>query len=144
MWSSSYSRGKHKQLKYGEEATYIYYHCTRTVDYDCDEPYITEQDLIAQLLNLLPKIKIDEAKITKQIKNDIERFHKLRSEVLHQEYLSGNLEEFELSAVKPENTKMAKTYLEHILKTGSTSDRQQILSCLKTKFILKDRILETC
>jgi len=132
---------KHKKLKYGGEATYIYYHCTRTVDYDCDEPYITEQDLIAQLLNLLPKIKIDEAKITKQIKNDIERFHKLRSEVLHQEYLSGNLEEFELSAVKPENTEMAKTYLEHILKTGSTSDRQQILSCLKTKFILKDRTI---
>lgn len=132
---------RHKKLKYGGEATYIYYHCTRTVDYDCDEPYITEQDLIAQLLNLLPKIKIDENKITQQIKNDIERFHKLRSEVLHQEYLSGNLEEFELSAVKPENTEMAKTYLEHILKTGSTSDRQQILSCLKTKFVLKDRVI---
>jgi len=44
---------------------------------------ITEQDLIAQLLNLLPKNKIDEAKITKQIRNDIERFYKLRSEVLH-------------------------------------------------------------
>lgn len=132
---------KHKKLKYGGEAIYIYYHCTKTVDYDCDEPYITEQDLIDQLLTLLPKIKIDEAKITKQIRSDIEKFHRLRSEVLNQEYLSGNLEELELSAVKPNNTEMAKTYLEHILKTGSVEDRQAIIKCIESKLILKNRQL---
>jgi len=55
--------------------------------------------------------------------------------------LSGNLEEFELSAVKPRNTEMAKTYLEHILKTGSTENRQIIIKCIKTKLALKDRQL---
>lgn len=132
---------KIKKLKYGGESLYVYYHCTRTVDYDCEEPYITEQDLIDQLLALLPEIKLNSNKITKQIRENIERFHKLRSEVLHQEYLSGNLEELELSTVKTSDAEMAKTYFEHILKTGSVEDRQAIIKCIETKLVLKNRQL---
>ena len=42
---------------------------------------------------------------------DIERFHKLRSEVLHQEYLSGNLDDLETSAIKTNDDEMAINYL---------------------------------
>jgi hypothetical protein len=40
---------KTKKLKYGKYAKYIYYHCCRSIDYECDEPYIREEDLIKQL-----------------------------------------------------------------------------------------------
>jgi hypothetical protein len=36
---------------------------------------------------------------------------------------------------------MAKTYLEHILKTGSAEDRQAIIKCIETKLVLKNRQL---
>lgn len=128
-----------KKLKYGGMAKYIYYHCTRSVDYDCDEPYITEQELISQLLAQLPNIKFNKIKITKTIKAEIERFNRLRSEVLHQEYLSGNLAEIEMSAVKDDDDAMARDYLEHMLKTGSPEDRQEAIGMIKSKFVLNNR-----
>lgn len=117
---------------------YIYYHCTRSVDYDCDEPYITEEELISQLLAQLPNIKFSKTKITKKIKTEIERYHRLRSEVLHQEYLSGNLAEIEMSAVKKDD-EMARDYLEHMLKTGSPEDRQEAIGLIKSRFVLSDK-----
>lgn len=132
---------KLKHLKYGGDAIYTYYHCTRTIDYDCDEPYITEQDLIEQLLHLLPQIKLDTEKITQQLKMEIDRFHRLRSDVLNQEYLSGNLEQLELSAIKPTDNDMLKTYFEHILKTGNNTDRQNIVRYIRTKLVLRNKQL---
>lgn len=131
-----------KKLKYGGMTKYVYYHCTRSVDYDCDEPYITEQELISQLLAHLPNIKFNKIKITKTIKAEIERFHRLRSEVLHQEYLSGNLAEIEMSAVKSDDDIMARDYLEHMLKTGSAEDRQEAIGLIKSRFVLRDKKIE--
>ncbi len=132
---------KYKKLKYGGSTKHIYYHCARSVDYDCNEPYITEQDLIDQLLALLPELKINSGKINTKIKHDIERFHKLRSQVLHQEYISGNLTEMELSAVKSSDDQMAREYLKHILKTGSAEDRQEVMGMIRTRFLLTKKCL---
>ncbi len=135
---------KFKKLKYGGYNKYIYYHCGRSVNYDCDEPYITEEDLIKQLLAHINagSVKIHKTKIAKKLKREIERFHKLRSEVLHQEYLSGNLSDIENSAVKSNDEVMAINYLKHVLKTGTSDDRRDALGMIKTKFMLTDKKLK--
>ena len=132
---------RYKKLKYGGFNKHIYYHCARSVDYDCDEPYITEQDLIQQLLAHINagNVKINKTKIAKKLNADIDRFHRLRSEVLHQEYLSGNLDELETSAVKTNDNEMAINYLKHVLKTGSADDRKEALGMIKNKFTLSNR-----
>lgn len=134
---------KYKKLKYGGFRKHTYYHCARSVDYDCDEPYITEADLITQLLAHLNggHIQINKSKIVKKLTADIERFHKLREQVLHQEYLSGNLGELENLAIKPNDEEMGKDYLRHVLKTGTSEERQEALEMIKSKFILLDREL---
>ena len=137
---------RYKKLKYGGFNKHIYYHCARSVDYDCDEPYITESDLIKQLLAHINagNVKIDKAKIAKKLKSDIERFHQLRSEVLHQEYLSGNLGEIENEAMKNNDDEITINYLKHILKTGSPDDRREVLGMVKSKFSLRNKQLELC
>lgn len=134
---------KYKKLKYGGFAKHVYYHCARSIDYDCNEPYITEADLIAQLLSHLNNgnIQINKSKIAKKLTADIERFHKLREQVLHQEYLSGNLGELENLAVKPNDEEMGKDYLKHVLKTGTSEERKEALEMIKTKFILSNKTL---
>lgn len=59
--------------------------------------------------------------------------------MLHQEYLSGNLAEIEMSAVKNDDNIMARDYLEHMLKTGSPEDRQEAIGLIKSRFILSDK-----
>jgi site-specific DNA recombinase len=134
---------RYKKLINGEYNKHVYYHCARSVDYDCDEPYITEADLIKQLLAHINagNVKIHKTKLTKKLIEDIDRFHRLRSEVLHQEYLTGNLDELENSAIKTNDNEMAISYLKHVLKTGSADDRREALGMIKTKFILKNKEL---
>ena len=97
--------------------------------------------MIKQLLAHTNKgnIKIHKTKIAKKLKTDIERFHKLRSEVLHQEYLSGNLGEIEFSAVKSNDEEMAINYIKHVLKTGSSDDRREALGMIKSRFSLLNK-----
>lgn len=130
---------KYKKLKYGGFTKHIYYHCARSVDYDCDEPYITQEDLISQLIAQIDNIKIDEKLITTKLRSEIERFHALRSQVLKQEYLEGNLNQFDYPKDNPVPEDMAKAYLLHVLKAGTSEEQQLILSAIKTKFILTQR-----
>lgn len=122
----------------------IYYHCARSANYDCDEPYITLSDLIKQLIAHINtgNVKIDKAKIAKRLKSDTERFHQLRSDVLHQEYWSGNLGEIENEAVTNNDKEMAINYLKHILNTGSPDDRREALGMIRTKFKLSAKELK--
>jgi hypothetical protein len=87
-------------------------------------------------------MKNQKTKIAKNLKADIDRFHRLRSEVLHQEYLSGNSEEIENSAIKVNDDEMAINYLKHVLKTGSSDDRREALGMIKTNFKLLNRKLD--
>lgn len=135
---------KYKHLKYGGVTKHVYYHCARTVDYDCDEPYITEADLIQQLIAHIENIKVNVTLASKRLLSDIEKFHSLREQVLHQEYLEGNLSQFnqldypEKEAITED---MMKAYIKHILKAGTLEERQGILEVIKTKFTLHNREL---
>ena len=63
-----------KRLKTGEVRRYVYYHCGRTGDLDCIEPYIREADLMAELLGLIDKLELDEIGAQSQFKEELERF----------------------------------------------------------------------
>lgn len=76
------------------------------------------------------------------MRSDVERFHRLRSEVLHQEFLSGNLGEIETSAVKSNDEEMAISYIKHVLKTGSSDDRREALGMIKSRFTLINKELK--
>jgi len=97
--------------------------------------------LVQQLIAQIDDIKIDEKYLTDQLKEEIKRFHSLRGEVLHQEFLTGNLNQFDYPQKEPLGRDMAKDYLFHVLKAGSAEERVKILSAIKTKFILHNKEL---
>lgn len=89
----------------------------------------------------IDEIKLDEKLLTSQLKDEIERFHSLRGEVLHQEFLAGNLNQFDYPQKDPLDRNTAKEYLLHVLKAGSAEDRIKILSAIKTRFLLHNKVL---
>lgn len=86
---------KYRKLKYGGFTKHVYYHCGRSVNYECDEPYITEEDMIRQLTAHIEDIHVNMALASKKLLEDIEKFHTLREHVLREEYLEGNLNQFD-------------------------------------------------
>lgn len=132
---------KYKKLKGGGIRKYIYYHCGRHINYDCDEPYITEEDLIQQLILHIDEIKLHEVELAQYLKQDIDRFHRLRSEVLNQEIISGKLIELDYDAFNHVDKDMVKEYLLYVLKCGTAEERTKVLSAVKTRFILHNKEL---
>ena len=132
---------KYKKLIGGGVRKHIYYHCGRHVDYDCDEPYITEEDLVQQLILHIDEIKLHEVELAQYLKQDIDKFHRLRSEVLNEEIMSGKLIEIDYDAFNHVDKDMVKEYLIYILKSGTAEERIKVLSAVKTKFVLHNREL---
>ena len=135
---------KYKRLKNGGVNTYIYYHCNKTKDLDCKEPYVNEEDLIKQLVVLLPDIKLDSIYLWKEFKDEIKRLNHLKSIIengkkdkveltQHNTYKS-----IELTLDDKENL-MIKDYLVHVLQFGTPEERIKILAGIESKFEITDK-----
>jgi len=131
---------KYKKLISGKFKRHVYYHCTRSVDYDCDQPYITEDDLVKQLLAKINEIEFDQKAVDEKMKQEIERYHRLRSDVLHQEMFEKQMEVMDYPIIKEKSPEeRIRGYVIHVLKTGFSEENQGILEFFKTRFILKDK-----
>lgn len=95
-----------------------------------------------QLIANIDKIKFNHSGVNRKIQEDIERYHRLKTQVLHQEYIDGHLAEFNrIPQTSADKNEMTKNYLLHILQIGTAEERQEALSFIKTKFILSKRTI---
>jgi hypothetical protein len=70
---------KYRRSKANTVNTHIYYHCNRMKDYRCREPVITEEELIKQLIDLLPHFKLDTRFLWNEFKTEIKRLDNLQN-----------------------------------------------------------------
>jgi len=137
---------KYRTTKEGEVHTHIYYHCNRIKDYSCKEPYITELELIKQLVALLPQIRLDTKFLWKEFKEEIKRLNHLESIMIRKEkrqltQTEHNTGSKEIKTISTSEKEMIQDYLLHILQYGTPEERMKILKGIKTLFQLKQREL---
>lgn len=118
---------KFKKLKNGGTNRHVYYFCTQARNIDCKNPAINEPDLIGELIELIDKVDLDELGIKSRIENEIARFNKFRTAVL------GHKQEKSSIDVDVRN------YSKYLLKEGTLVEKRELLSCLKSKLILREK-----
>lgn len=118
---------KFKKLKNGGTNRHVYYFCTKAKNVDCDNKAINETDLINELIELIDKVDLDELGIKEKIKQEIARINKFNTEVLRAKRTKNDMEVD------------IKNYAKYLLKQGTILEKRELLSCLKSKLILKDR-----
>jgi hypothetical protein len=118
---------KFKKLKNGGANRHVYYGCTKAKNKNCKCGYINETDLIKQFENLINEIDIDEIGIKEKIKNELARFKKFQQVVL------GIKEKIVIKDIDIRN------YARYILRHGTITEKRELLSCLKSKLILKNK-----
>ena len=122
---------KFKKQKNGNVHRYVYYGCCKFQDKYCKSGYIREEDLIEQLTGLIDKVQLDEIGMKERIKAEIER---------HKKFQSG------LLGIKEKNIKVAdidiRNYAKYILREGSIFEKRELLSCLKSKLTMANKILK--
>ncbi|MFA5000761.1 MAG: recombinase family protein [Candidatus Paceibacterota bacterium] len=120
---------KFKKQQNGNVHRYVYYGCTKAKDAHCKCGYIEEKDLIKQFELLLDKIDLNEISIKEKIKTEVERFKKFQRVIL------GLKDKIEVGEID------IKNYAKFILRDGTNIEKRELLTCLKSKIILKQKII---
>jgi len=122
-----------KKYENGTQKRYAYYHCTRFRDLDCHEKYIREEELIEQLDALFDKMPVDKIAVDEKIQLEVAKFVEFGQKVL--KYKKREHVEIPKEAEKID----ARTFAKYILKHGSREEKRELLTCLDTTIMLKDK-----
>lgn len=122
---------KYKKLKDGTVARYVYYGCTRSKNHRCKGGYLREEELINQLINLLDQLDINEIGMKHKFEEELERMNKF------QKMFTASSPDKKFKPAKMD----LKDYTKYLLKEGSTIEKRELLSCLKSKLVMKEKIL---
>lgn len=118
---------KFKRLKDGGTNRHVYYMCTKGKGVECKNAPINEKDLIEELTGLLDTIDLDEIGMKSKIEDEMARYNKFRIGVLGMK-------------TKERNTDVdVRNYAKYLLKDGTITEKRELLVCLKSQLILKDR-----
>jgi len=120
---------KFKKLKDGTTNRYVYYGCTKFNNKKCPCGYIREEDLIEQLANILDVVSLDEIGMKDRIKKEIQ---------LHNEFQESVLEKEVKEKVKIKEIDI-RNYAKHILRKRPLHEKRELLSCLRSKLVLRDK-----
>lgn len=138
---------KYRRTKGNIVNTHIYYHCNRVRDYDCEEPYITEEELIRQLITYLPKLKLNKRYLWNEFNEEIKRLTHLKGIISRQTSMEFELTPHKTSVAKSqelsnEEEAMLQDYILHILQYGTPEERIKILGGIQSRFELTQRSLK--
>ncbi len=119
---------KWKKLAKGGMAHYIYYGCNRSRDLHCKGGYIREEELIAQLIERIGELKMDEGVIKKKFQTEYARMRKFQKAFLGAQGPKEVDQEFD-----------PKQYAAHVLKEGTVEEKRELLSSLQSKIVMRDK-----
>lgn len=118
---------KFKHQKNGNVNRYVYYKCTRTRDQDCPCGFINEEDLVAQLQDLMDDLEIQTVPMREKITTEVQRFKKFEQMLLGTK-----------TAVTVKDIDI-RNYAKFILIEGTMDEKREFMRCLKSEICLKNK-----
>ncbi|MDP3725909.1 MAG: recombinase family protein [bacterium] len=119
---------KIKKQQNGNVHRYVYYNCTRLNKRDCKGGLMREENLIEQLSNLMDEIDLDEIGMKERIKAEIERHNKFQSRLLGIKETSAKVGDIDI-----------RNYAKYILRDGTTLEKRELLTCLRSKITMANK-----
>lgn len=122
---------KLKELKDGGFNAHIYYRCTKVKNRECPNESVKESILIDEMLPIIDKMSMDKSELKKKLEEEVARYALFQTGVLG----------IDLKQSKKHKDISIKTFAKHMLKHGTMLQKREVLSCIKTKILLKDKKL---
>ncbi len=116
---------KFKRLKNGTDRRHVYYHCSRQVDYNCKEPFVREETIIEELLNMSSKLALEDEDCEPGLINAIEKYSDMMS----------------TSNTDFKTTDGLGGYAKYVLERGSDFEKTRLIRNLRVNLTLHDRQL---
>lgn len=122
---------KIKELKDGGFNAHVYYRCTKMKNRDCPNESVKESILIDDMCPIIDKMSLDKSELKHKLQEEVARYTLFQTGVL-----GVNLEK-----AKKQKDISIKTFAKHMLKHGTMMQKREILSCIKSKILLRDKKL---
>jgi site-specific DNA recombinase len=122
---------KIKELKNGGFNAHIYYRCTKVKNRDCPNESVKESILIYEMLPIIDKMSMDKSELKKKLEEEVARYALFQTGVLG----------MDLNQSKKHKDISIKTFAKHMLQHGTMLQKREILSCIKSRIVLKDKKL---
>lgn len=122
---------KIKELKDGGFNAHVYYRCTKVKDRNCPNESVKESILIDEMLPIIDKMSLDKSELKQKLQEEVARYALFQTGVLG----------VELSQSKKQKDISIKTFAKHMLKHGTMLQKREILSCIKSRILLRDKKL---
>lgn len=123
--SSVVGEEKIKTRKDGTTKRFVYYHCSRQVDYDCRELFATEAAIVEELTKFSDKLIQEGSPLEPGLAIAIERFGKIMS----------------LTNTKLNKSKINNAYINYVLNEGTIFEKTRLIRNLNIRLKLHNRRL---
>jgi len=122
---------KFKIQNNGNKHRYIYYHCSKKLDSTCPEQYVTESILRDELVNYVifaEKKHLGTLVLNSEIKKNMERFRKVKNEVLIEHKIENVSKNLKYS-----------DYFRYTIFNGTKEEKEIVLTGLKTPLFIHNK-----
>lgn len=122
---------KYRQRKFRDPVYHVYYHCSRQIDYDCPEDYISEEGLAKaffRFINFTYMAHPQIINLTPEIREGINEYKKVRDDVLLRQDINPD-----------EKTMDVRDYARHVLSNGDIERKRQLIQLFSEQLYLHDR-----
>ena len=129
--SSLVGEERNRVRKFRDPVHHIYYHCTRQINYDCPEAYITEEKLVKALFRYVNFTYIAHPQLinlTEDIRNGMEEYRQIRDDVLLRQ------------DIDPETKIMdVRDYARQVLSNGDIEKKRQLIQLFNEQLFIHDQ-----
>lgn len=122
---------KFKKLKNGQVNRHVYYHCSRQVNRDCKEPFITEEELNQKLVEFIQGADPRLIDINEPLWEKITGFQKIRNKIL------------EKYGIETEKDLDLPSYLEYISQEGKREEIAEVVGAIRAELFVSNREIVT-
>lgn len=105
---------------------YVYYHCSKDPADPCREPYVREEKLIAQLVEMLDQLDLDKEKLEHKFADDFAKFTA---------FSKGVLGENESGAFSLTNRDY-RNYISYVWQHGSLEERKSAMTMIQSTLLM--------
>lgn len=122
---------KIKELKDGGSNAHVYYRCTKVKNRECPNESVKESILIDEMLPIIDKMSMDKSELKHKLQEEVARYALFQTGVLG----------VDLKQSKKHKDISIKVFAKHMLKHGTILQKREVLSCIKSRILLKDKKL---
>lgn len=121
--SSIAAEERFKKLKDGGANRHVYYHCSRKLNYDCPEKYLTEVSLVNQLIGLSHILNVSKKEAEPGIWSAIDKYGKM------------------MRATNPvlDKQQIIQGYIKYVLESGSSFERTRLMRNIYNELIILEK-----